>query len=111
VAWRRERGLLRAQLPEHDRHAHEQRGRNHAPAEHPEIDRHHAFDIDSSTLLLKPRAAPRRPGGAPQIAQAATMPSPPAAFGTVIDPIEVSDPFGFTLNSSTMPDAPVCTYR
>jgi hypothetical protein len=99
-----------AQLPEHDRHAHEQGGRNQAPAEHAEIDRHHGFDIDSARPLLK-HAAPRRAGGAPQMAQAATMPSPPTAFGTVIEPIEVSDPFGFTLNSSTMPAAPVCTYR
>ena len=37
------------------------------------------------------------------------MPSAPAACGTVIAPIWVSEPFEFVRYSSTMPAAPVWT--
>ena len=41
----------------------------------------------------------------------AAMPSAPTAFGTVTEPIAVSEPSPFTRNSSTMPLAPVWVYR
>lgn len=44
-------------------------------------------------------------------AQEVAIPSPPTAFGTVTEPTIVSDPPVPTWNSSTMPLAPVCTYR
>jgi hypothetical protein len=43
--------------------------------------------------------------------QAAAIPSPPTAPGTVMLPIWVRDPLGLTANSSTIPFVPVCTYR
>ncbi len=43
--------------------------------------------------------------------QPATMPSPPTAPGTVTAPTRASDPSPPMPNASTMPLAPVCTYR
>jgi hypothetical protein len=41
----------------------------------------------------------------------ATIPSPPTAPGTVTAPILARAPVAATLNSSTIPLPPVCTYR
>lgn len=88
--------------------------------------RHHARQVrvdtlrpvprPNETLRVRPRtmtplscepirgAAEARPEG-----QDAAIPSPPTAFGTVAEPIFVSEPFAWTLNSSTPPATPVCT--
>jgi hypothetical protein len=42
-----------------------------------------------------------------RVAQLATIPSPPTASATVIEPIGVRDPSEWTRNSSTIPAAPV----
>jgi hypothetical protein len=102
------RVVLGPQVPQRNRDADEQQQGDKGPAEHADVDGHQYLAIDSPPHTLKP-AAPRRWAGRRAFIQRATMPSPPTAFGTVTEPIAVSDPSALTLKASTMPAAPACT--
>src|SRR5215469_14723552 len=75
--------------------------------------------VGSGVHCGQPRASSSRsarraglpPAGRGELGQEAAMPSPPAAPATVTLPRLVSAPPVPTLNASTMPFAPVCTYR
>lgn len=68
--------------------------------------------VDRGRLLTR-LGAPRRRDAGTHVGgsggQEAAMPSPPTAPGTVTEPSAVSEPAASTLNSSTIPSAPVWT--
>ena len=68
-----------------------------------------SFEPDIDAHQRRKHGVPDAGGVVASRSQRAAIPSPPAAPGTVTEPIAVSEPPRPTWNSSTMPLAPVWT--